>query len=388
MLEKLRLIGPYAAEELLDHGLVVPAPQQTYVDRSVVLDRIARGAVILPGARVVGNRTVISPNVVIGSEGPATIVNCAFGQDAEIASGYAEGAVLLNGARLGNGAHVRPATLLEEFASTAHAVGLKQSILTSFVTFGSLINACDILISGGTSKSDHSEVGSGFIHFNFTPWGKQGDKATPSMAGDVVQGVLLRSPKIFLGGLSGVVGPLEVGFGSVTVAGQVVRKHVPSNRLYGSAPRELNVDVSAFDRKSVSLEKIKQNCRYLAQLAALLTWYLNVRIPRVKQLNEADLHLELVYGQSVDAICTMIGERLNRLSSYTGITSDLLQTFSQGIISSAIDSQCPVSLSARMELSHVDWVKGLSDRDAQDLSGWLTDVYTRADATLNSAFFG
>jgi hypothetical protein len=79
-------------------------------------------------------------------------------------------------------------------------------------------------------------MGSGFIHFNFTPRGRSGDKATPSLIGDVVHGVFLRQPRIFLGGLSGIVGPQKVGFGSFTVAGQVLRREVPSNRIVGDVP--------------------------------------------------------------------------------------------------------------------------------------------------------
>src|SRR5690606_1997997 len=127
----------------------------------------------------------------------------ALARGAAVASGYVEGAVLLREAKLGANAHVRPGTLLEELASTAHAVGLKQTVLLAYVTLGSLINFCDCLMAGGTSRSDHSEVGSGFIHFNFTPWGERGDKATPSLIGDVVRGVFLRERRIFLGGLAG-----------------------------------------------------------------------------------------------------------------------------------------------------------------------------------------
>ena len=77
------------------------------------------------------------------------------------ASGFAHGAVLLDGASLGANAHARPGTLLEERASTAHTVGLKHTLLLSFVTLGSLINFCDCLMAGGRSRRDHSEVGSG-----------------------------------------------------------------------------------------------------------------------------------------------------------------------------------------------------------------------------------
>src|SRR5690606_11549176 len=128
-------------------------------------------------------------------------------------------------------AHFRAGTVLEEEASTAHVVGLKQTILLSFVTLGSLINFCDCLMAGGTSRRDHSEVGSGFIHFNFTPWGREGDKATPSLVGDVVSGVFLRQPRILHGGCGGMIGPGSVGYGAVVGAGQVIRRPVPAETL-------------------------------------------------------------------------------------------------------------------------------------------------------------
>jgi UDP-N-acetylglucosamine/UDP-N-acetylgalactosamine diphosphorylase len=52
---------------------------------------------------------------------------------------------------------------------------LKQTILFPFVTLGSLINFCDIFMSGGSDRKNHSEVGSSYIHFNYTP---NQDKAT------------------------------------------------------------------------------------------------------------------------------------------------------------------------------------------------------------------
>jgi hypothetical protein len=67
----------------------------------------------------------------------------------------------------------------------------------AYVTVGSLVNFCDALVSGGQSRAQHSEIGSGFIHFNYTPSGKTGDKATPTLVGDVERGVFLREEKIF-----------------------------------------------------------------------------------------------------------------------------------------------------------------------------------------------
>ena len=214
--------------------------RQTFLDEAVDVNRVCRGAVLYPGTRLVGARTFVGPGAKIGTEGPAVLENTIIGENAAIASGYLKEAVMLRDTRVGSNAHIRFGTLLEEEASTAHAVGLKHTVLMSFVTMGSLINFCDGLISGGRSRRQHTEVGSGFIHFNFTPRGQFGDKATPSLIGDVVHGVFLRQPRIFLGGLSGIVGPQKVGFGSFTVAGQILRREVPFNRIVGDVPR--NVD--------------------------------------------------------------------------------------------------------------------------------------------------
>ena len=207
-------------DQLMNRGVILVDRRQVYIDDTVQIDRIFPGATLYPGTRLQGSTTLVGPGARIGSEGPATIVNSAIAENAEVASGYLNGAVLLSGARIGSNGHIRNGSLLEEGASVAHAVGLKHTILMTFVTLGSIINCCDCLISGGTSRTDHTEVGSGFIHFNFTPWGERGDKATASLIGDVPRGALLRQPRIFIGGLSGLVGPRSIGFGSFTAAHQ------------------------------------------------------------------------------------------------------------------------------------------------------------------------
>jgi len=115
-------------------------------------------------------------------------------------------------------------------------VGLKQTILFPFVTLGSLVNFCDCLMAGGTSKKDHSEVGSSYIHFNYTP---EQDKATPSLIGDVPQGVMVNRPPIFLGGQGGAVGPVRIGYGTVVKAGTILRKDVAGGKLVGGGTLRL-----------------------------------------------------------------------------------------------------------------------------------------------------
>lgn len=368
-------------DALLERGLVLLAPAQVYVDRSVDLDRLQAGAVLCPGARLAGASTFVGRGAVIGSEGPGTVVDSAVDAEVELCSGYVEGAVLFRGARLGGSAHVRPATILEEGASTAHAVGLKQTVLMSFATLGSLINACDLLIAGGTSKEDHSEVGSGFIHFNFTPWGVRGDKATPSLVGNVHEGVFLDRRRIFVGGLSGIVGPLEVGFGAVVAAGQVVRRDVGRDRLVVSASPAIDRPVPEAAPRSIA--KLKANARYVGQLCALRAWYVHVRIARRARVAQPDDVGHEVLLAAVDAVDRMIVERLVRLSQYApdGLRNDAWRPDADRSGNGAI-----ALLDHRPEATHLEWVRSLPPDQVAAGVDWLRGVATDAARSVAARF--
>ena len=321
---------------------------------------------LFPGTRLVGARTFVGPGAKVGIEGPAVLEDTVLGENAEIASGYVREAVLLRDARVGANAHIRAGTLLEEEASTAHAVGLKHTILMSFVTMGSLINFCDALISGGSSRKKHTEVGSGFIHFNYTPRGQYGDKATASLIGDVIQGVFLRQPRICLGGLGGIVGPQKVGFGSFTVAGQVLRREVAPNRILGDVPRKIDME---FGTLSESPKRVlKANLEYIGNLAALRAWYQNVRLARIPTLPEYE-HLRIVTQAAFQQLSVCIDERVERLRQYLEERSLPIPQLS------FVTSPCPLKIEPRGPyVDHVEWVSGLSTADVRLCASWLQSI--------------
>lgn len=347
-------------------GVEIVDPRQTYVAPDVSLARVCSGVVLHPGSRLCGARTFLGPGAQIGAQGPATLVDAVLGARAQVDAGYVEGAVLLDDARAGWGAHLRPGTLLEEQASTAHCVGLKHTILLSFVTLGSVINFCDALMAGGTSRKDHSEVGSGFIHFNFTPWGERGDKATPSMAGDVVHGVFLRQQRIFLGGAGGMVGPLSVGYGSVTAAGQVTRRLVGEQRLVYQDMRRLD---RPFARGAVDkLEPRRtRNIDYIRQLVALRAWYRHVRLARVPAGAEHD-PTRTVLEAALETLTLCIDERVKRLSAFVRERGGTLPALT-------LDPEvpaCPLPVDdAAPGVDHIAWVQGLSEAQVEAGVAWL-----------------
>src|SRR5512136_2482629 len=216
--------------QLINKGADIPNPLTIDLGEDVSVDHISgKGVRIYPGCRIYGKQTVISAGAQLGYEGPVTIDNCQLGPKVELKGGYFNKSVFLEKANMGSGAQVREGCILEEEANGAHTVGLKQTILFPFVTLGSLINFCDCLMAGGTDSKNHSEIGSSYIHFNFTP---DGDKTTASLIGDVPRGVMLHQPAIFLGGQGGMVGPLRMGYGNVVAANSVLRNDFPEdNRL-------------------------------------------------------------------------------------------------------------------------------------------------------------
>ncbi|EDM81159.1 putative UDP-N-acetylglucosamine pyrophosphorylase [Plesiocystis pacifica SIR-1] len=356
--------------KLREGGVTVVDPRQTYLGPEVELGRIHPGVVLHPGTRLTGARTYLGPKAEIGREGPAVLVDAVIGPGAKVASGYVEGAVLLDGAKLGANVHARPGTLLEEEASTAHAVGLKQTILLSFVTLGSVINFCDCLMAGGTSRKDHSEVGSGFIHFNFTPWGERGDKATPSLIGDVPRGVFLREPRIFLGGLAGIVGPTKIGFGAIAAAGQIVRRSLDDRAfvLRAIKPFERTVRPNFRDRLQ---PRLGMNVDYITQLVALREWYRGARLPRLSAEDPRRVPVEA----GLELLDGAIAERQKQLGRFVDERGGQRPGFE---LDPARLPPCPFSLGADDGEGHVEWVQALSEAEVEAGQAWLRAVVEAA----------
>ena len=293
---------------LMKRGVDIPNPLSLDIGDDVRVDRIsASGVTLYPGCRIRGEKTVISAGSKLGHEAPATVENCRLGSGVELKGGFFSNSVFLEKASMGMGAHVREGTLLEEQSGGAHCVGLKQTILFPFVTLGSLVNFCDCLMAGGTSRSNHSEVGSSYIHFNFTP---DADKTTPSLLGDVPRGVMLNQPPIFLGGQGGIIGPVRLGFGNVVAAGSVLRHDYPQDGLliFETTPANGAKDYSRAAYPNLR-RIVENNLLYLANLSALESWYTHVRKPFL----EARPFGSLLYAGVREALASAGKERLKRL---------------------------------------------------------------------------
>jgi len=295
---------------LIEKGVKIPNPSSVEIGEEVNISLIsAEDVLIHSGCKIFGEKTVIMPGVKLGSRSPVTIKNCQLGRNVELRGGYFEESTFLDSANMGDGAEVRAGCLLEEEANGAHTVGLKQTILFPFVTLGSIINFCDILMAGGTSRINHSEVGSSYIHFNYTP---NQDKATASLIGDVAYGVMLNQPPIFLGGQGGLVGPSQIGYSTTIAAGVIYRGDCPRGYklLMG---KELNKDdMDFYPGLYWSIRRRVINCiEYIANIIALKQWYKIVR-SKFFQGNEME---KLLYEGAVEKIEMIYNERVKRFKA-------------------------------------------------------------------------
>ncbi|MCX7008460.1 MAG: UDP-N-acetylglucosamine pyrophosphorylase, partial [Kiritimatiellaeota bacterium] len=174
-------------------------------------------------------------------------------------------------------------------------------------------------------RKNHSEVGSSYIHFNYTP---HQDKATPSLLGDVPRGVMLDQPAIFLGGQGGLVGPSRIGFGCVIPAGIVWRGDAPAEGQLLAPEQKPAGRSGPFQSgayKSVA-RMVRNNLIYIGNLRALEQWYRHARRPF---LNRDEWSLACVEGALL-RLRECITERIKRLGDLAARMPRSLELARQG----------------------------------------------------------
>lgn len=375
-------------EKLLTKGVKILNPNSVEIGDDVITERISGDDVVIhSGCRIFGSSTLILQGARLGYEGPVTIENCQVGPQVELGGGFFREAVFLEKVIMGSGSHVREGTILEEESSVAHAVGLKQTILFPFVTLGSLINFCDCFMSGGTSRKDHSEVGSSYIHFNYTP---NQDKATPSLIGDVPNGVMLNRKPIFLGGQGGLVGPCRLAFGTVAAAGIICRKDElrQGRLLFEAKGRSGNVPFIRGVHRNIK-KLMTNNVIYIANLMALKQWYVHVR----SQFISYNFPETLLRGLE-EKLNIAINERIKRLKEFCRQSelydkwSELEESFKK-LQTEEGDRKLKdiflekISFGIRESGSnYISVIKGLKSKDAKSGTIWLQGIVDHATVNL------
>lgn len=321
-------------ERLASRGVRLPRLDQVAIRRDIPLDRIAPGARLHPYCRLTGAATRVDAgaevgaggaatldnawvgvNSRIGTLGPVTLRNAACGPGTVLGCGVAEDAVFLGKEShdteftTGYGFRVRKGSLYEEDANSAQHTDTKMTVLFPWVTLGSNLNACDLLVSGGVGPElgKFTEIGSGAVHYNFTP---RGDKAAASLLGNAVDGVFLDHPRLFVGGNASLVGPIAAEFGAVTLAG---------GRYTRGLTAGLNIPEGAAEHtaKDFDLEtygSIKRvfdiQVRVVGEYAALDAWYGYAR----SRIAQGHPDRAALYERARSVVRANLNERIGQLA--------------------------------------------------------------------------
>lgn len=372
-------------EKLLKKGVNIPNPDSIEIGREVDTDRISsEGVVIYSGCKIFGGSTLILKNTRIGYESPVTIENCQIGTNVDLKGGFLKEAVLLDKVSIGYGSLIREGTILEEEASIAHTVGLKHTILLPFVTLGSLINFCDCFMSGGTSRRDHSEVGSSYIHFNYTP---NQDKATASLIGDVPNGVMLNQRPIFLGGQGGLVGPCRLAFGTVVAAGSIYRKDElrPGRLIFEGLMKSGNIAFTSGMFRSLK-RIMANNIIYIANLIALMQWYLHVRSKFI-----SDNFPDVLFEGLKEKLNMAIDERIRKLKDFCKNQPDFVgieEFFNKMRLNEGDGSLRDTFLKhidsgiQKSGVNYISVIKGLENKSSELGTKWLQGIVDSVTETI------
>ena len=359
-------------EALRNRGVSISSASRVFVAPDVPLAAIEPGAVLL-NASLFGETTCVGAGSVIGREGHATLTETQVGRHVVVGAGSYSGSVLFDRVRVRGFAELRPGTVLEEEVELGHNVGLKNSFLTAYVVTGSCINLCDIYVTGGTSRANHTEVGSGVIHFNFSP---KRDKFA-SQIGDPT-GLLGRSEPIFLGGQSGLIAPLHLPFGTIIPAGTTVRRWPVAD-----------VDVA---------EPLVQKCilgtRFVAALQATYAWYTQAR------LASADSFEVLLVRGALRQLSAHIAWRTTELLRYldrklSGTACPTLYAEVGEATRTMLSTEAPPSdpppaflrqyLSLRSTRSHQQSIRDLAPDTAQRTEIWLRQMSEQLPPVVSRA---
>jgi acetyltransferase-like isoleucine patch superfamily enzyme len=385
---------------LAEKGVKVWGPERVYVSSEVSLNQIAPGATLM-NAVVSGSTTSIGSGAQIGTSGMARIHEAKIGRSVVLGAGIYENCILLQGAKARGFAEFRQGTVLEEDAETGHNVALKNTFMTVGSVAGSSINFCDVLLSGGSSRKDHSEVGSGVVHFNFDP---RGDKYG-SLLGDAT-GCLLRSRRVFVGGNSGIVAPVHLQFGVVLAAGSTLRHSLPENTLSGGDATVIERGYD-FDRYSDLTRKFIITAKLVGNLRALCAWYRQVR-----QLC-ADSDVRVLYEAAEQEIdrhvktrakeVSQVISRLDTSLSKPRITEDDRKFDAQhrklianrerinSLLMQEPDASAPSILLTeyarnRRDQEHAEAVRRLSPEASEEAGRWIREIAGRPVSYMTDVF--
>lgn len=228
LVEVTRIMREQIIERLLENGVTVEDPQNTYIEAEV---EIENDVTIHPFTFLKG-KTKIATGCEIGPF--AYIEDSEIGEGASIIASFVRQAKIGKRCKIGPFTQLRPGAVLEDEVGIGNFVEVKNSLLEKGVKAMHLSYIGDALVGEGTN------IGAGTITCNF-----DGVKKNKTNIGK----------NVFVGSDSILIAPVEIGEGAYIAAGSVINKDVPPDALAIARERQVNKENWAKKRR---LKKAKE----------------------------------------------------------------------------------------------------------------------------------
>jgi len=196
-------------ESLMENGVSIVDPSRTCIDYGV---QIARDVTIYPDSFIRG-KTSIGKNSEIGPS--ACIEDSKIGAGVKIRLSCIEGATIEDECSIGPFSHLRPGAHLKKCVKIGNFCEIKKSVIGQ----GTKINHLSYI--GDATIGKNVNIGAGTITCNF-----DGFRKHKTFIGDGA----------FIGSDSILVAPVRIGAGTLTGAGSVITRDVPSGQVVMGVP--------------------------------------------------------------------------------------------------------------------------------------------------------
>lgn len=209
-----KILRERQCQRLLDSGVTIIDPGNTYVDKGV---EVGRDTVIYPFTILEG-KTKVGEGCVLG---PGTrLIDCTIGNQVTIQYSVVVGSSLGDGCQVGPFSYIRPGTVLAEGVKVGDFVELKKAVIGAGSKVPHLSYVGDAVVGEGVN------IGAGTITCNY-----DGVSKHETRIGD----------RAFIGSNTNLVAPVTIGEGAVTGAGSTITKDVPPGALAVERARQVIV---------------------------------------------------------------------------------------------------------------------------------------------------
>ena len=225
------IIGNRIKMDHMLNGVTFHLPETSFIGTDVTIEK---DTTVFPNSFING-RTQIGKDCEIGPS--VKISDTKIGDNAIIQSSYINGAVLDDHVAVGPFASLRPGTRIKSGGKAGTFVELKKS------TLGKNSKVPHLSYIGDTKIGEHVNIGAGSITCNY-----DGVNKWEAVIED----------DVFIGSDTMIISPVRFGAGSMTGAGSVISKDVPSGGLGIERSEQRNIEGWAKKHRDKATKKHKR----------------------------------------------------------------------------------------------------------------------------------